>query len=36
MHGVIQFARIATDKKINPIIGCQIDLPENSKEYIIL
>jgi DNA polymerase III alpha subunit len=36
MHGVIQFARIATDKKINPIIGCQINSPANSKEYIIL
>ena len=36
MHGVVQFAKIAIDKNIKPIIGCQIDSPENSKEYIIL
>jgi DNA polymerase III alpha subunit len=36
MHGVIQFSKIAIDKKIRPIIGCQIDSPENSSEYVIL
>jgi DNA polymerase III alpha subunit len=36
MHGIVQFAKIALDKNIKPIIGCLIDSPENSKEYIIL
>ncbi|HSW56480.1 MAG TPA: PHP domain-containing protein [Ignavibacteriaceae bacterium] len=36
MHGVIQFSKIAIDKNIRPIIGCQIDSPENSSEYVIL
>lgn len=36
MHGVIQFSKIAIDKNIKPIIGCQIDSPENSREYVIL
>jgi len=36
MHGVIQFSKIAFDKNITPIIGCQIDSPENSSEYVIL
>jgi len=36
MHGVVQFAKIAIDNNIKPIIGCQIDSPDNSNEYIIL
>ena len=36
MHGVIQFAKIASEKNIKPIIGSLIDNPENEKEYIIL
>ena len=36
MHGVVQFSKIAIDKNIRPIIGCQIDSPENSSEYVIL
>jgi len=36
MHGVVQFSKIAIDKNIKPIIGCQIDSPENSSEYVIL
>ena len=36
MHGVIQFSKIAIDKNIRPIIGCRIDSPENSSEYVIL
>ena len=36
MHGVVQFSKIAIDKNIRPIIGCQIDSPENSSDYIVL
>lgn len=36
MHGVVQFSKIAIDKNIKPIIGCQLDSPENSNEYVIL
>ena len=36
MHGVVQFSKAAADKNIKPIIGCQIDSPENSNEYVIL
>jgi len=36
MHGVIQFSKIAIDKNIRSIIGCQIDSPENSSKYVIL
>jgi DNA polymerase III alpha subunit len=36
MHGVVQFSKIAIDKDIKPIIGCQIDSPENYNEYVIL
>jgi DNA polymerase III alpha subunit len=36
MHGVVQFTKIAADKNIKAIIGCQIDSAENANEYIIL
>src|SRR4030066_1362896 len=36
MHGVVQFLKIAIDKNIKPIIGCQIDSPENSSQYVII
>lgn len=36
MHGVVQFSKIAIDKNIRPIVGCQIDSPENPSEYIVL
>ena len=36
MHGVVQFSKAAADKKIKPIIGCQIVSPENSNESVIL
>ncbi|MGB5530368.1 MAG: PHP domain-containing protein [Ignavibacteriaceae bacterium] len=36
MHGVVQFAKHAAQKKIKPIIGSLIDNPENAKEYIVL
>ncbi len=36
MHGVIEFSKIAIEKKINPIIGSCITSPTNEKKYIIL
>ena len=36
MHGIIQFSKLANEKKIKPIIGCVIDNPENTNEYIVL
>ena len=36
MHGVVQFAKIASDKNVKPIIGCQIDSPGNKSNYVIL
>ena len=34
LHGVIQFFKLAREKKIKPILGCVIDNPENTNEYI--
>ena len=36
MHGVVQFSKIAVENNIKPIIGCLIDSPENSNQYVIL
>jgi DNA polymerase III alpha subunit len=36
MHGVVQFSKVAIEQNIKPIIGCQIDSPENPSEYVIL
>ena len=36
MNGVIQFAKIAKENKIKPIIGTLIDEPGNECNYILL
>lgn len=36
MHGVIQFAKNATQNNVKPIIGSLIDNPENEEQYVIL
>ena len=36
MNGVIQFAKIAKENKIKPIIGTLIDEPGNNSNYILL
>jgi DNA polymerase III alpha subunit len=36
MHGVIEFVKIANEKKIKPIVGSLINSPENEKEYVLL
>lgn len=36
MHGVIEFSKVAIEKKLKPIIGSCINSPANENEYIIL
>ncbi len=36
MHGVIEFSKLAIEKKIKPIIGSRIDSPLDENEYVIL
>jgi len=36
MHGIIEFVKIANEKKIKPIVGVLINSPEVEKEYVLL
>jgi len=36
MHGIIEFVKIANEKKIKPIVGALINSPEVEKEYVLL
>ena len=36
MHGVVQFAKICSQKNIKPLVGSLIDNPQNRDEYVIL
>ncbi len=36
MYGLIQFARMAQQENIKPVLGAVIDAPEKSDEYVVL
>lgn len=36
LHGIVQFSKLAKDKKVKPIIGSLIDSPQNPNQYFIL
>ncbi len=36
MYGLIQFARMAREENIKPVLGAVIDDPEDSDEYVVL